>query len=1207
MVVCVCLLLASCKQATKEAQGVHAEKILVQKVALPVDSGNALLQKDAMHSAQRPLLAKSGHTSVRLGGLVANSFIDHAKISIPEEAQGKGVFAEYTTDDGLALDQVHCMLKDRQGHLWLGTNGGGVSRFDGRKFTNFTNLHGLAGNVVWCMLEDQEGNLWFGTDGNGVSKFDGKRFTNFDTKNGLSGDIVLSIAEDKSGHLWFGTSTGVTQYDGTKFTKYTKGSGFPINPIKDILKDAQGNLWFASFGDGLTKFDGLHLTQYRKKDGLASDSIKCIYQDAKGQIWAGTNTAGLTVYDGKNFRHYTVRDGLSSNEAMTIVGDEKGDIWVGTNGGGISKFDGVQFINYNSRNGLESGKITSVVEDERGNLWLGTFGGGVVKFSVGGFSNFTTKQGLPNNIIYGITEDNRGDLWFGSFGGGITKYDRKSLTTYSIKQGLPNSNIYCAKKDSKGHLWFGTFQGGVIRFDGTKFTQYTKRDGLADDIVFCINEDKKGNLWFGTSTGGVSKFDGQSFTNYATEQGLPAKGVFTIANDDAGNLWFGTYGGGVSRFDGKSFINLSLQHGLADNTVWAITVDAEKNIWFGTQQGLSVLTKDIAQAVAQLTARDTVFTKPLFQKFTVRDGLPDDFVTQVVEARNNTLYVGTNMGICEIMPSSKKGSQAAAWKVGRVFNAVNGFPIKDVNVGQGAMFQDSKGIFWIATGSEKTGLVRFDPAAIKQAKTKPPFLLLQSMKVNNERLVWNDLDVSNTADNHTLYDKAVVIEEMSTFGRQLINEERRDQRNKFGQIAFSGIRSWYSIPEKLVLPFDQNSVSFGFNAIQADKNYLIQYQYLLEGYDKNWSPWTTNNSASFGNMDEGEYTFRVRARNDQGLLSAPIAYSFTVNPPWWRTWWMYLLYLLLGVTAFRLMVIWKNRRVIQQKKRLEYRVKIATEQIRSEKENVEVQRQIAEEALQQLKGAQAQLIHSEKMASLGELTAGIAHEIQNPLNFVNNFSEVSAELLEEMKAELNKGSVDSANEIAGEIQQSLEKIHFHGKRASDIVKSMLQHSRSGGGPKEAININALCDEYLRLAYHGFKAKDKNFNVGFNTKLDEAVGLVELMPQEIGRVILNLINNALYAVSEKKKLGIEGYEPMVTVETKKLDNAVKIRIVDNGMGIPDQLRGKILQPFFTTKPTGDGTGLGLSLSYDIVTVGHGGSLSFESVVGEGTTFEVELPV
>jgi signal transduction histidine kinase len=263
-----------------------------------------------------------------------------------------------------------------------------------------------------------------------------------------------------------------------------------------------------------------------------------------------------------------------------------------------------------------------------------------------------------------------------------------------------------------------------------------------------------------------------------------------------------------------------------------------------------------------------------------------------------------------------------------------------------------------------------------------------------------------------------------------------------------------------------------------------------------------------------------------------------------------------------------------------------------------------EKTLGELKATQKQLIHSEKMASLGELTAGIAHEIKNPLNFVNNFSEVSKELMEELMEEMEKGDLEEVRELAGDVVQNLEKIVHHGQRADSIVRGMLQHSRSGDGQKEPTDLNALADEYLRLAYHGLRAKDKSFNASLETDFDPGVGTMELIPQDMGRVILNLLTNAFYAVNEKavaeRAAENKDYEPSVSVKTKKQNGLLELSVSDNGSGIPQKVLDKIFQPFFTTKPTGEGTGLGLSLSYDIVKA-HGGELSAESEEGIGTTF------
>jgi signal transduction histidine kinase len=308
--------------------------------------------------------------------------------------------------------------------------------------------------------------------------------------------------------------------------------------------------------------------------------------------------------------------------------------------------------------------------------------------------------------------------------------------------------------------------------------------------------------------------------------------------------------------------------------------------------------------------------------------------------------------------------------------------------------------------------------------------------------------------------------------------------------------------------------------------------------------------------------------------------------------------LLAGLGVILLIGLFLYRNNQQQRK--------ANQRLQQQKQETEEQKQKAEKAYQELKTTQAQLIQSEKMASLGELTAGIAHEIQNPLNFVNNFSEVSVELVDDLKKEATEGNTEEVIAIANDIVDNLQKVVGHGKRADAIVKGMLEHSRASSGKKEPTDINALADEYLRLAYHGLRAKDKDFNATIETDFDESTGRIEVVPQDIGRVLLNLYNNAFYAVSVRKKAEGEGFKPTVKIQTKKVDGTVEVVVKDNGNGIPENLINKIFQPFFTTKPTGQGTGLGLSLSYDIIKA-HGGEIKVESKEAQGSEFIVQLPV
>jgi signal transduction histidine kinase len=414
---------------------------------------------------------------------------------------------------------------------------------------------------------------------------------------------------------------------------------------------------------------------------------------------------------------------------------------------------------------------------------------------------------------------------------------------------------------------------------------------------------------------------------------------------------------------------------------------------------------------------------------------------------------------------------------------------------------------------------------------------------------------------------------------------------------------------QVTLPYYSNNVSIEFTALHYSNpsNNTISYQ--LENYDNEWRNAGSQHIAVYQNLPPGDYVFRVKAANDKGVWNEKGAtLTIIIELPWWRTTPAYVLYvLLIAYTAFLVNRYLRNRLLQKEREKNQER------ELEQAKEIEKAYHQL-EKAHAVLKSTQAQLIQSEKMASLGQLTAGVAHEIQNPLNFVTNFSEVSNDMLDELKEQLHTGNLQLANETADDLKQNLDKIKYHGKRADAIVKGMLQHSRVSTGQKDLTDINKLADEYLRLAYHGRRAKDKLFNAAMQTDFDDSIGKINMVPQDIGRMLLNLFNNAFYAVNEKltahRSPLTDDYKPLVSVQTKKIstpsgDGGIEIRVVDNGNGIPQNIIDKIFQPFFTTKPSGQGTGLGLSLAYDIIKA-HGGEIKVETKEGEGSEFVVTLP-
>jgi len=1110
----------------------------------------------------------------------------------------------FNTEDGLAMSSILCGFKDHNGILWFGTSGNGVSEYDGQSFTNFTSSNGLIHNLINCITEDSRGNIWFGTYG-GISVYDGRSFINYTTEQGLPDNDINKILEDNEGNIWIGTQKGLSLIEAPdkdrinkKFINFTNKDGLSGDFVRDILQDKEGRLWFAT-DKGVFRHDpgkSKIFTDVFKEAVLEKQFVQELAEDREGHLWFGTNK-GVIRYDPSGEekpQRLTALNGLAGDDVRCMMADSSGNMWFGT-GTGVSEYDQKDnaFMNLTTEQGLPHNIVCSITEDETASLWFGTLGGGLCRYDGKSIVTYTKKQGLPLTVVYAITEDHQGNLWFGGNDAGIIKYTRtnkritgNTFTNVNTAQGLFENYILAMLTDRDGNLWMGS-PTNLQKFDGKAFYNYTIEQGMVNDYVVSILEDHSGNLWIGTYEGGVSKFDGRSFTNYTTEQGLVHNTVWDIMEDKDGNFWFATRGG-LSIFNGKNFINFTTEQGLPDNKLSSIIEDQFGNILIGSWGGgISVIRKN---RVDKLTGVDhPEISEPVFENFSTNDGLSNNVVYNILEDNAGNIFIGTNEGITVLRGGLDPTGKNLAKSGLENFNQKSGYPIKDIS-NNNSMFLDSRGIIWAGTGDK---LVRFDFNKVHNS-SKPPGIIIRDVKVNHENISWYSLQKEKSQDGEinsgiTSYQN----HEQLIYGKILSESVRDTLRESFSSIRFDSLTPFYGVPLNLVLPYAFNSISFDFVGVETRRPFLVKYQYKLEGYDDDWSPASSESTANFGNLPFGQYTFLLKARSPDGVWSEPAAYQFEILPPWYLTWPAYLFYGLLLILGIYLIDRIQRRRLI------------ARERQRAMQRELEQAKEI-EKSYLELKVAQNQLIQAEKMASLGELAAGIAHEIQNPLNFVNNFSEVSSELVQEINEVIDKGNLDEVKEITADLVQNLEIISQHGKRASNIVKGMLEHSRTSKGEKRPIDINDLADEFLTLSYHGLRVKDKSFNAAFKMEADATLPKVNVVPQDIGRVLLNLINNAFYAVNEKSKKNANGYKPEVIVKTKKLDGKIEISVKDNGTGIPDEIKEKIFQPFFTTKTSGQGTGLGLSLSYDIIKA-HGGELKVETKPGEGTTFIIKLPV
>ena len=1116
-------------------------------------------------------------------GTVVPCIQPHPVIALPPHMKDNAsINMKYLdVDQGMNSSYVLSSLEDSHGNLWFGTWGGGVSMYNGETFTHYTQREGLSNNRVYSVLEDSHGNLWFGTYLGGVSMYDGDSFTHFTEKEGLSSNTVRSILEDSRGNLWFGTGGGgVSMYNGETITHFTHKEGLSNNYIWSILEDSQGNLWFCTEVGGVSMYNGETFTHFTEKNGLSDNNVSSIVEDSHGNFWFGTGGGGVSIYNGESFTHFTKEEGLSSNNIRSIVEDSHGNLWFTTDGGGVSKYNGETFTHFTEEEGLSNNYNWSIMEDSQGNLWIGTWAGGVSVYNGDSFTHFTEKEGLSNHIVWSILEDSHGNHWFSTEGGGVIMYNGESFTHFTEKEGLSSRNVRSIVEDSHGNLWFGTGGSGVSMYNGESFTHFTEEEGLSSNNVRTILEDSHGNLWFGTGGGGVSKYNGKTFTHFTEREGLSNNIVRTILEDSHGNLWFGTRGGGVSKYNGETFTHFTTKEGLSNNTVLSILEDSFGNLWFGTGGG-----------------GVSLYNGETFTHFTEKEGLSNNIVYSVLEDSNRNIWLSTEKGLNVLLPGADSLDVAFNNPVIHTFVQQDG--LKGLDFYINSVLLDSKNRIW--WGSSKS-LTMLDMNNFK-IPAVPPALQLNRIEIDEQ-----------FADYRYL--------------------EENDRR----EIKFKGVAKFYNYPLNLQLPYNNNHLTFHFSAIDWHVPHKIKYSYKMVGLNDHWSIPTSEAKADYRSMPFGTYTFKVRAIGGAQKWSEPFDYTFTILPPWWHSWWARMGYVIATLLIVFGFARWRTAQLKQRQKELEADVDIATLKIRAQKEEVEAQRDEIEAqkeeietqrdkvlstneslekhqselkfTLENLKMTQSQLIQSEKMASVGILTAGIAHELNNPINFVsgnvnpllrdlNDVFTIIKKYDEIIKSNKLEASFSEVDELKAEMDFSflikeifnlLEGIEDGATRSSQIVKGLRSFSRLDEENCQLYDIHEGIDSTLILLQNKIKDRIK-VRKDYGDLED-----LECFPSKLNQVIMNILTNSIQAIEGKGEIFIQTVSSAI---------GIKIVIKDNGKGMTPEVKKHIFEPFFTTKEVGKGTGLGLSISYGIIEQ-HNGNIDVISEPGKGTEFIISLP-
>ncbi|MCS5491314.1 sensor histidine kinase [Algoriphagus limi] len=1095
-----------------------------------------------------------------------------SEAGIPQKTEGtKAGVLELSSRQGLPGNSVIAQVIAPDGTHWLSTEQG-LIKYTGTEFHLFdilTRDYSAGGpNFIADLDIDSSGRMIISTTGSGIIVLnpEAELLEYFELPYGFTRGGI-----DQDGNYWGGMIGDIPKLIDLKNIKvYSLVFEADELPLFSALSvDSKNNLWIC-YNSGIAI-----ISPEREKVKFIGNS-EGIFGDFSGTVESPDGSVWLESFQ-NGINNISLERGIISrigeehgytNDAININVDRKGQVWLAhTNGFSIFNPDksAIKTIQTNLRLFGSGPPAVSIIDEEEGIYWLGTITNGLLIYDPMGMDSrhLSSSDGLIDNNVWGIEEDDEHRVWLATYGG-LNIYDptTKTIKYLEIPSHLSSNNHRGISKISEETFFLGSYGG--FSFLNLKESTITSFQGNTETalIFWRARLLKDGKIWIATNNGLiVLDQENGSMKKIDQSSGLSSNIVWGLEEDQQGKVWVVT-DSGINMIDPEknTITYLGSEQGLSSIDQSAIFKTSENEIIIGGSGGISI----INEKQNQITSISS------------KHGLIPDRVFDIIES-NNRLELGTSDGIVVIeKPSEDDPNQP--WRFMN-YGRAEGSPFTDYNQMTAKATKEGK-VWWGASPIVTVNLQNPELDANAPANVE-----LTGIRIMDQ-----------TANFFIKAEQGRVLSSTDSLTSGLENVQGYLKKNT---IKWDSLDPKTKVPLGLSLPHDQNSLTFTFSNPSIRGRDEIVYKYVLEGADEEWSEVTDKPfSKTYFNLFPGDYTFKVISKGFNGVWSEPATYSFTINLPWWLKWWAFLVYATLLALLIYTIVQIRSYYLQKENRLLEERVNQRTAELNQSLEN--------------LKATQEQLIQSEKMASLGELTAGIAHEIKNPLNFVNNFSEVSEELLDEMNEEIESGNLDEVKSIAVDLKENLSKIKHHGKRADSIVKGMLEHSRSNSGEKTPTDLNALADEYLRLSYHGFRAKDKSFQSDFRTDFESKLPKVNVVAQDIGRVLLNLINNAFYAVDEKAKSnsksteGAEGYQPEVVVRTKKNQNEIEISVTDNGNGIPDSVKDKIFQPFFTTKPAGSGTGLGLSLSYDIIKA-HGGTFDVQSEVGKGTQFTIKLPL
>lgn len=1007
--------------------------------------------------------------------------------------------------------------------------------------------HGLNSTYVTCILKDQRGMIWFGTQNDGVCSYDGNTFVHFTAGNGLTGDDITDIMEDQHGHLWFVSRFGgICRYDGESFIHYTEREGMGGPRFEKITEDVQGNAWVTTFRGVVSKISGDSVTHYAEEQGFPDLMTFTVMGDRKGNLWIGSYSH-LRMFNGHTYNRFPGRFDFATMRNNSLFEDSRGNIWTGSDAGSsiLVRFDGTSITHFSRETGLTSPRVNAIAEDTRGQVWIGTREG-ANRYGETGFSHFTVAEGMGHDHVLSILDDGEGHILFGTHGGGVEFYKQDAFAYLTEETGFISNDIRSIAEDRDGNLWFGTAEHGAVRFDGTSYDQFTEEEGLNCDWVGAMLKDRNDRLWIAGTNGGVAVYDGEYFSQFPwghplgvwdyhhvfedsrgniwismhygvirycrdsteyfnTETGLTHNNVQAIIEDRNRNIWLTSLGGGVSSYDGESFVHYTEREGLSCNRVTSAMEDLHGRLWFGTLGG-----------------GISIFDGQCFTYLTSREGLTGDHVTSLLSDSLGNVWISTLNGLNYIQMEHDPEAGTA------LYHQIHSFDHHDLFITEytprpGRAFLDSKNRIWWGS---REGLTMVDMNTFELPDKAPSGLRLIGLDIKGQFLDFRNLPDSIQS-----------------------------------RIEFDRVEKFTNFPVNLKVPHKFNHLTFHLSAIDWVAPHKIKYSYKMEGLDDQWSNPSHETLIDYRNLPRGTHLLKVRAIGAAMIWSEPFEYRFTVQAPWWFSWWAwvgYVLFLAFGAFQYRNFLIRRER------------LKSMVEMERLEKEKI---------------------LELDRMKS--RFFANISHEFRTPLTLLLG-------PLEDMLRNRKDGTKGD--------REMLTMMQTNARKLLRLINQLLDLSKLETGRAKLSVTEGNLEEFVRIIIQSFLSLAERRNIRCRYFLPGRDLAVFFDRDKIEKILTNLISNAF-------KFTPEGGEVKVTMIYPGMDDAgapsrVVIKVADTGRGIPSGLQDKVFDRFYQVNEAdnrdAEGTGIGLALVKELVEVCRG-EINLESEQGEGSAFTVDIPV